>query len=254
MLFKRLGMYLFYTSQETSVIDVFSCQPFDSLKDGTKSIAEGDKLRKSCQAIKLLCLKKRNYQSLACFWILIEFNGILGLEKVGERKRKEKIYIKEKQKERAKLFYADGLTHHSAMQKSNRCLIHSSEYLMYRYFIQPNFSMDHSHFFSEKPTFLWSLALTILLSIPDSIIKPDAFTFSVWGTGSPHIYTSCDSCKSDFTYSWFICRKEAKPITVQLLWTLLFNNGRYEIFLSSFLVFSTLTKTITMSKFDNIYM
>lgn len=80
------------------------------------------------------------------------------------------------------------------------------------------------------------------------------FSFSFWGTGSPHIYTSCDSCKSDFTYSWFICRKEAKPITVQLLWTLLFNNGRYEIFLSSFLVFSTLTKTITMSKFDNIYM
>lgn len=167
-------MYLFYTSQETSVIDVFSCQPFDSLKDGTKSIAEGDKLRKSCQAIKLLCLKKRNYQSLACFWILIEFNGILGLEKVGERKWKEKkIYKKSSKKEQNCFMLMDWpiiLPCGSLTDALYTVLSIWCTGILYSQIFQWIIHI----FFSEKPTFLWSLALTILLSILDSIIKTDA--------------------------------------------------------------------------------
>jgi len=44
MLFKRLGMYIFYTCQGIAMIDVFSCQLLDLLKDGTKSRTEGEQV------------------------------------------------------------------------------------------------------------------------------------------------------------------------------------------------------------------
>jgi len=72
MLLKSLGMYIFYTSQGIAMIDVLSSQLFDLLKDGTKNTAEGGKSGKSCQASKLVYLKKKKVSKCG---MLLDLNG-----------------------------------------------------------------------------------------------------------------------------------------------------------------------------------
>lgn len=79
-----------------------------------------------------------------------------------KKEDKKKKNNKSRQKREKMVYYftdyihADELSYPSAIWKSNRCLIHSYEYLMYRYFTilpQPDFSMDHSQMFQRNMLF-----------------------------------------------------------------------------------------------------
>lgn len=87
MLFKRLGMYIFYTSQGIAVIDGLSCQLFDLLKDRTKNSGRG----KDWEVLpdqKNCLLTQKPYPSSARFWISAEFNRKRGQREKEEKKKK----------------------------------------------------------------------------------------------------------------------------------------------------------------------